>query len=157
VAARPPLPTPIKTRLAESRKHALALKALLEATPKEAFVEAVAEGSVDALVTKVYPLERAFEILVNFVVELAGLGLQLAELVPEGSSARVLEQLEAEGVVSKSRRDRLVAIYRVRNEMQHAYPDVAVQATYDAARSLLDELGGFFNDYARWLRKLGYG
>jgi hypothetical protein len=54
VAARPPLPTPIKTRLAETRKHALALKKLLEETSKQDFVAAVAEGSTDALLTKVY-------------------------------------------------------------------------------------------------------
>jgi uncharacterized protein YutE (UPF0331/DUF86 family) len=152
-----PLPMPIKTRLAETRKHTLALKALVEGTTRETFVAAVAQGSPDALVTTVYPLERAFEILVNLVVELAELGLQLAEIVPPGSGAKVLDQLAAEGVISKSRRERLAAIYRARNEMQHAYPDVGAQATYDAADALLDELGGFFGDYARWLRGLGYG
>jgi uncharacterized protein YutE (UPF0331/DUF86 family) len=157
MAARPPLPTPIKTRLAETRKHALALKMLLESTTKEDFAAAVADGSADALMAKVYPLERAFEILVNLVVELAELGLQLAEIVPDASSAKVLKQLESEGVVSKSRRERLAAIYRARSEMQHAYPDVGAHATYEAAQSLFDELGGFFGDYARWLRELGYG
>jgi uncharacterized protein YutE (UPF0331/DUF86 family) len=130
---------------------------MLEETSKQEFAAAVAEGSTEALLTKVYPVERGFEILVNFVVELAELGLQLAGLVPDGSSAKVLGQLETEGVISKSRRERLVAIYRARNEMQHAYPDVVANATYDAAHSLLNELAGFFRDYARWLRELGYG
>jgi predicted nucleotidyltransferase len=94
---------------------------------------------------------------VDVLVRIRGGWKEQPELVPEGSSTKVLEQLEAEGVISKSRRERLAAIYRVRNEMQHAYPDVAIHATYEAARSLLDELGGFFNDYARWLRELGYG
>jgi uncharacterized protein YutE (UPF0331/DUF86 family) len=152
-----PLPMPIKTRLAETRKHALALKALVEGTTRETFVAAVAQGSPDALLTTVYPLERAFEILVKFVVELTELGLQIAEIVPGGSGAKVLDQLAAEGVISKSRRERLAAIYRARNEMQHAYPDVGAQATYDAAGALLEELGGFLGDYARWLRGLGYG
>jgi uncharacterized protein YutE (UPF0331/DUF86 family) len=157
VTAPAPLPTPIKTRLAETRKHALALKSLLEQTTKEAFVAAAREGSPDALVTKVYPLERPFEILVNFVVELAEHGLRLADIVPDRSSAKVLEQLESAGVISKSRRARLAAMYRARSEMQHAYPDVVAASTYDAAQSLLPELGGFFGDYARWLRELGYG
>jgi len=152
-----PLPMPIKTLLAETRKHALALKALVEGTTRETFVAAVAQGSPDALLTTVYPLERAFEILVRFVVELTELGLQIAEIVPGGSGAKVLDQLVAEGVISKSRRERLAAIYRARNEMQHAYPDVGAQATYDAAGALLEELGGFLGDYARWLRGLGYG
>jgi hypothetical protein len=83
VAARAPLPTPVKTRLAETdRKHALTLKKLLEETSKQEFVAAVAEGSTDALLTKVYPLERAFEILVNFVVELAALGSSLPRSFP---------------------------------------------------------------------------
>jgi hypothetical protein len=94
---------------------------------------------------------------VTFVVELAALGLRLAEIVPEGSSAQVLRQLESERVISKSRRERLAAIYRARSEMQNAYPDVGANATYDAARALLDELAGFFQDYARWVRELGYG
>ena len=157
MTSRPSLPNPIKTRLAETRKHALALKALLEATTKEEFAAAVADGSPEALTTKVYPLERAFEILVNFVVELSELGLQLANVVPDVSSAKVLKQLENEGVLAKARRERLASIYRARSQMQHGYPDVRTIATYDAARSLLDELGGFFNDYARWLRKLGHG
>lgn len=130
---------------------------MLEDTSKQEFVAAVSDGSTEALLTKVYPLERAFEILVNFVVELAELGLEVAEIVPDGSRAKVLQQLETEGVISKSRRERLVAIYRAHNEMQHAYPDVVANATYDAARSLLDEMAGFFRDYARWLRGLGYG
>jgi uncharacterized protein YutE (UPF0331/DUF86 family) len=153
----PSLPRPIKTRLAEARKHALALKAMLERTTRDGFVTAAREGTPDALVSTVYPLERAFEILVNYVVELAGHGLRLANVVPDGSSAKVLAQLEGEGVISKSRRARLAAIYRARSEMQHAYPDVIAGSTYDAAQSLLSDLGGFFSDYARWLRELGYG
>jgi hypothetical protein len=60
-------------------------------------------------------------------------------------------------VISKSRQERLAVIYRARSEMQHAYPDVVADTTYDAASALLVELGGFFRDCARWLRELGYG
>ena len=151
------LPRPVKTRLADAPKHALALKTLMERTTKDQFVAAARDGSPELLVATVYPLERSFEILVNYVVELSELGLRVAEIVADGSSAKVLLQLEREGVISQSRRGRLAAIYRARSEMQHAYPDVVASSTYDAARSLLDELGGFFRDYARWLRELGYG
>ena len=51
--------------------------------------------------------------------------------------------------------ERPAAIYRARNEMQHAYPDVAAASTYEAARALLEELGGFFSDCATWMRRLG--
>jgi hypothetical protein len=157
VTDRPSLPRPVKTRLADARKHVLALKALLERTTKDEFVVAVRDGSPELLVATVYPLERSFEILVNYVVELSELGLQVADVVPDGSSAKVLQQLERESVISKSRSARLAAVYRARSEMQHAYPDVVAAFTYDAARTLLDELAGFFRDYARWMRKLGYG
>jgi hypothetical protein len=96
-------------------------------------------------------------VLVNFLVELAELGIELAGSVPESSKAKVLGQLETLGVISKTRRRKLAEIYRVRTEMQHAYPDVRAPAVYDAAAALLDELPGFFGDYARWLRELGYG
>jgi uncharacterized protein YutE (UPF0331/DUF86 family) len=152
-----PLPAPIATRLAETRKHALALKAVLERTTGSNYAAAAAEGSIDALVGTVYPLERAFEILTNFVVELAERGLPLAGETPAPSKVKVLSQLEAAGVISSARRDALDAVYRVRNDMQHMYPDVRAHAVYEAAETLLVELPRFFADYARWLRGLGYG
>lgn len=151
------LPAPIKTRPAEARRHALALKAILDGTTVAEYLAAAKTGSPDALVSTVYPLERAFEILASFVVELAEEGLKLAGIVPESSGAKILRQLETAKVISRNRREQLAAIHGVRNEMQHLYPDIRAQAVYGAAGSLLAELGGFFADYASWLRKLGYG
>lgn len=152
-----PLPKPIKTRLAETRKHALALKWLLGGITKAQYAAAAKGGSSEELIAFVYPLERAFEILANFVVELSELGLELAGAVPDSSKAKVLQQLEPAGVISKPRRRKLVEIYGVRNEMQHLYPDIRAEAVHDAATELLAELPGFFGDYARWMRELGYG
>lgn len=151
------LPAPIKTRLAEARKHALALKTILEGTTEARYLAAARSGSAEALVSTVYPLERAFEILANFVVELAEEGLEVAGIVPDSSGAKVLRQLETAKVISRNRREKLAAIHGVRNEMQHLYPDIRAQTVHGAAAALLHELGGFFADYGSWLRKLGYG
>jgi uncharacterized protein YutE (UPF0331/DUF86 family) len=152
-----PLPTPITTRLEETRKHALALKAVLEAKTGADYAAAASDGSIDALVATVYPLERAFEILTNLVVELAEQGLTLSGRVPDGSKVKVLGQLVDAGAIAAGTRDSLVFVYRVRNDMQHMYPDVRAPAVYEAAQRLLAELPRFFGDYARWMRELGYG
>lgn len=151
------LPAPVRARLADTRRHASALQAALGAATVEEFVTAARSGQADSLIRVVYPLERAFEILENYVIELAKLGLSLANVVPEQSGAKALGQLESEGVIGSGRRGKLVGIHDTRNRMQHDYPDVRAKAVYEAAGALLDELGPFFRDYANWLRRLGYG
>lgn len=104
----------------------------------------------------VYPLERAFEIVDNYVVELAALGL--AECGIESLDApRNLARLRKEGAIGGMRCRNLARIHRVRNELAHEYPDVRAQAVYEAAQLLAGELPGFFRDYAAWMRRLGFG
>jgi uncharacterized protein YutE (UPF0331/DUF86 family) len=151
------LPAPVRTRLAATRKHVFALKAVLESSTRADFAAAVDGATSEDLIQVVYPLERALEILTNLALELAELGLELAGIAPDRSKSKVLAQLEREGAISRPRRLELTRIYELRNRLQHAYPDVAAPDVYDAAAALLAELPGFLGDYARWLRRLGYG
>ena len=151
-----PLPRKIKVRLADTRRHYRALVLGLDTVSADEFARAAREGDTESLTRTVYPIERAFEVVVNYVAELVALWLAEAGL-PASSGPDDLRRLEAEGVIARARRDNLTRIHRVRNELAHEYPDVRARSVYEAAQLLAAELPGFFREYAAWMRKLGFG
>lgn len=116
----------------------------------------MASGGKDELTKSIYPIERPFEIVDDYIVELAQLGLEEMGL-PTGDAPFNLRQLENDGVVGKALRRKIADIHRVRNEAQHDYPDVRAKVIYEAAKELTAEAPKFLSAYARWLRARGYG
>jgi uncharacterized protein YutE (UPF0331/DUF86 family) len=150
------LPRPIKVRLADIRAHYEALALLLEQTPKDRFVEEARRSDPAQLAARIYPLERAFEILVNYVSELNELGLEAAGRTPGDRSAN-LRLLVREDVISSARARIWRGILEARNELQHEYPDVRAGGTYDSAAALVDHLPVYLRNYVAWMRRLGFG
>jgi uncharacterized protein YutE (UPF0331/DUF86 family) len=151
------LPDRIAIRLAALPTHTRTLKRILEQVTEDDYVAALEAFEPDRLLAIVYPLERAFEVLVSFILELAEQGLKLAGVKPESGRKDVLRQLQSAQVISRARCDRLILAYGMRNVVQHQYPDAAPENVYDAAQTVVAELPGFINDYRGWLRRLGYG
>jgi uncharacterized protein YutE (UPF0331/DUF86 family) len=151
------LPHQMRTRLADTRSHYRALVLALDRISAADYEQALTTRDADALTQHAYPLERPFEILDNYIVELARLGLDAAGLDSTGSAPGILTRLHSEGVISESRRKKLRDVHDRRNELQHEYPDARATLVYDAVRVLADELPGFFRDYAKWMRALGFG
>jgi uncharacterized protein YutE (UPF0331/DUF86 family) len=152
----PPLPNAIATRLATLPTHVRTLKGILERAPKEEYVAAVEALDPNRLVATVYPLERGFEVLVSFILELAEQGLKLAGIKPERSRKDVLRQLVEASVISRGRCDKLIHVYGLRNVVQHQYPDATPEDLYGGAQTLMTELPGFIGDYRAWMRRLGH-
>ena len=140
----------MRTRLADTRSHYRALVLALERISAADYEQALATRDADALTQHAYPLERPFEILDNYIVELARLGLDAAGADSTGTAPAILKRLHAEGVISESRRKKLTDVHHRRNELQHE--DAGAALVYEAARLLADELPGFFRDYAKWMR-----
>ena len=143
-------------RLADVRRHYEALTHLLERTSEEQFVGAARTADPEALGGQVYPLERAFEILCNYVSELNELGLEEAGL-SAGDRPTNLRLLEREKVLGSERTRRWRAILEARNELQHEYPDVRAAGVYQAAVDLADDFPAYIRAYVRWMRRLGFG
>jgi uncharacterized protein YutE (UPF0331/DUF86 family) len=108
------------------------------------------------LVRSVYPIERGFEILCNYVAELNELALKEAEIEP-GDRPTSLRLVEGEKAISSSRRRKLGGAFEARNRLAHEYPDLPAADVYRAARDLVGELPGYAADYVAWLRRLGFG
>lgn len=101
------------------------------------------------LTRDVYPLERAFELLNNYVGELVATAVVHAGR-EAGSALQNLRCLAELGGVAKSRAERLGAVHQARNQLQHQYPDVRAPLILEAAETLVTELRPFLRDYARW-------
>jgi uncharacterized protein YutE (UPF0331/DUF86 family) len=142
--------------LADVRRHYEALGHLLERTTQEQFVQASRLANPEQLGSEVYPLERAFEILCNYVAELNELAVEEAGLAP-GDRPRNLRLLEREKVFGPARARRWRGILEARNELQHEYPDIGAAGIYKAAVELAGDLPAYVRDYVAWMRRLGFG
>jgi uncharacterized protein YutE (UPF0331/DUF86 family) len=150
------LPRKIAVRLADVRRHYEALGHILEQTTREEFIRASRLAEPEALAGRVYPLERAFEILSNYVAELNELGLTEAGLEP-GDRPTNLRLLQQERVLSAPRTRRWRGILEARNDLQHEYPDIRAPGIYEAASELAADFPAYVRDYVAWLQQLGFG
>jgi hypothetical protein len=150
------LPRKIAVRLADLRRHYEALGHVLEQTSREEFIRASRLADPEALTGRVYPLERAFEILSNYIAELNELGLAEAGLEP-GDRPANLRLLQREQVLSAGRTRRWRGILEARNELQHEYPDIRASGIYEAASELAGDFPAYVRVYVAWMQRLGFG
>jgi uncharacterized protein YutE (UPF0331/DUF86 family) len=130
-------------------RHLRALQSLLASTDEERFANAARSPDPDVLTRDVYPLERAFEIISNYVAELAKAAVVFLGLEPQ-DAVQNLRRLADEGAIARSRSDRLIDVHRTRNSLAHQYPDVRARIVLQAAATLEREVGPFLRDFTRW-------
>lgn len=156
---RPRPPRDIRVRLADVPRHLNALRYALDVFPDEdAYAEAARAKDPEVLL-RVYAVERPFELLDNYAVELAKLGLEAAGLrdanadMPASACFRLLRD---EGAIGKELCERLVDVHELRNQLAHEYPDVRGRRIYLAARELDLIVRDYFRRYLKWLAALGF-
>jgi uncharacterized protein YutE (UPF0331/DUF86 family) len=93
------------------------------------------------------------------VIELAHRGLIETGAITASDSTTGREDLRSladSGVITKTLRDRLVALHDLRNQLVHEYPDVKAHRLYAAATVLLPVVREFMSRYLTWLADLGF-
>lgn len=152
-------PRPIRTRLADVPRHYKALGYALEQFESEDVYVAAATSTDPKELARVYAVERPFELLENYVIELAHRGLIEAGVITAVDSTtgrEDLRSLAASGVITKTLRDRLLELHELRNQLVHEYPDVKAHRLYAAATGLLPLVRDFIARYLSWLAALGF-
>jgi uncharacterized protein YutE (UPF0331/DUF86 family) len=148
----------IRTRLTDVPRHYKALGYALEQFASEdEYVEAASSKDPREL-ARAYAVERPFELLENYVIELAHRGLvETGAIGAEDSTSgrEDLRSLAELGVITKSLRDRLVRLHELRNQLVHEYPDVKAHRLYEAAIAFLPVVHEFMARYLTWLADLG--
>jgi hypothetical protein len=102
-------------------------------------------------------LERDYEVLINWLDELASRGLSEALRLNtiDKAPGKPFERLREAGAISERSADTLVGLRNVRDGLQHAYPLERAAMLHDAVVRLLPELDRFVDRYERWLTTVG--
>jgi len=150
------LPREIAVRLKDFRPHYEALTVALQQTTAEEFLAAANERTPDELNKRVYPIERSFEILCNYIAELNELGLQVAGVTPGATRRANLRLLAKESVISVALERTLAAVLSARNDLAHEYPDVRATGIYGAAEDLTVAAPEYAAAHVAWMRRLGF-
>lgn len=107
---------------------------------------------------KVAALERDFELLVNWLDELAARGLVEAKRLGalERSTGTNFERLRAAGAISARSAERLNGLRGLRDDLQHSYvPESKAALLHRGVVALVDELDRYIDRYDRWVRRVG--
>jgi uncharacterized protein YutE (UPF0331/DUF86 family) len=153
---QPEVPVPIAQRLRGLIDDLRVIQLLLDEVSFEDYKASLRSRDAIQLARVVYPLERAFEVGSNYVVELARLALkELGATSSDGPTD--LRGLADANIISRRMADQLVDIHRAGNGLQHDYPDVRASTIYPACEQLARLTPSFLRAYSQWLRSLGYG
>lgn len=142
--------------LADLPKHRDALDAAMAEFGQDFDLEALqaaaaSEDPVDR--NKVAVVERDFEVLQNYLLELAERGLSEARRTGREAGttgADPFERMAEIGMIPETAARRLIDLQGTRNVIQHGYP-VAVPALHESVNALRTELGPFVERFSAWL------
>jgi uncharacterized protein YutE (UPF0331/DUF86 family) len=149
------VPAPIAQRLSGLAPALRTLQLALGKVSPSDYKDGVHSRDPGKLIEIVYPLERSFEVVSNYITELTGLALKELSTAPV-DGIRDLEALAGEGVITKQLAEQLADIHRARNDITHEYPDVRASIIYPACEELSRLVHPFLRSYLRWLREIGY-
>lgn len=101
---------------------------------------------------KVSVIEREYEVLLNWLNELAARALAEGQRlgVVEKAPGDPWERLAALGAISARSATRLQEAMDMRNDLGHSYPPAAWRALHEGVRTLLSELDRYLDRVARW-------
>jgi uncharacterized protein YutE (UPF0331/DUF86 family) len=102
---------------------------------------------------KVAVIERQYEVLLNWLHELAARALAEGQRlgVVDKSPAHPWERLAALGVISHESAARLQKAKELRDTLAHAYPPANWKTLYESVLVLADQLDPFLAGFERWL------
>ena len=101
---------------------------------------------------KVAVVEREYEVLLNWLHELAARGLSEGKRlgVVDKSPGHVWERLAALGVISHDSAARLQRAKELRDMLGHAYPPANWRSLHDGVLVLVEELDRYLVSFERW-------
>lgn len=104
---------------------------------------------------RVAVIERQYEVLLNWLHELATRGLAEAQRlgVVDKSPGHSWERFAALGVISHESAERLQAARDLRNALAHAYPPANWKALHEGVLALVDEFDIYLSSFERWVCK----
>jgi uncharacterized protein YutE (UPF0331/DUF86 family) len=106
---------------------------------------------------RVAVVERQYEVLLNWLHELAARGLAEAQRlgVVDKSQGPPWRRLAELGVISYESAERLQEAREIRDALAHAYPPASWKTLHEGVLVLVDEIDPYVASYARWASEEG--
>ncbi|MGI8660148.1 MAG: HepT-like ribonuclease domain-containing protein [Thermoleophilaceae bacterium] len=122
----------------------------------DAFVAAAASDDARER-NKVAAVERNFEVLLNWLDELAARALSEGQRlgVVDKQPGYPWDRLVTLGVISKPSAERLQEAKEMRDVLSHAYPPQRWQALHEGVQTLMKELDSFVDQVGSWAHDQG--
>jgi uncharacterized protein YutE (UPF0331/DUF86 family) len=101
---------------------------------------------------RVAVVERQYEVLLNWLHELAARGLAEGQRlgVVDKSPGHAWERLAALGVISRTSAEHLQEVKEMRDALAHAYPPANWKALHEGVLVLINELDRYLAGFERW-------
>jgi hypothetical protein len=102
---------------------------------------------------RVAVVEREYEVLLNWLHELAARGLAEGQRlgVVDKAPGHPWERMAALGVVSHTSAARLQEVKEMRDALGHAYPPANWKALHEGVLVLVNELDRYLDNFRRWV------
>ncbi len=153
------LKTGIRDRIADVRRHLIALRAAMAEFGEDFDLDAfkIAYASDDPIeLNRVKAVERGVDQLYNYIAELAAFGLELAEIRgrrDETNARHDIDALARIGVLGPERARRLQRLRELRRQLVHEYATATAEQVHEAARIIASEFVPFYDAYRAWIAR----
>ncbi len=108
-------------------------------------------------INRVFTVTGGYLALVNNTAEAIKTGTELVgtNWAPGTGVAGIIETIRADGGFTDQQAKTFIELYRTRNRLQHASPDMQADELHTQVRLLLNHLPRFVKSYLAWLAKHG--
>lgn len=140
---------------AQRRALRTALEAFGEDFDKRAWTHAF-ESDDPRDINRVLAVTGGYTALVKNTIEAIKIGAVLAGLVPTrgmNGAPAVIDAIREDDGVSAEQSEAFISLYRTRNAIQHASPDMQADEMHRQVKLLLRHLPGFVTSFVAWLER----
>lgn len=109
-------------------------------------------------INRVHTVSGGYLALVNNTAEAVRVGAKLTGIEPTAGMRGVpgiIDAIRADGGFTSRQADTFTALYRTRNHLQHASPDIQADEIHRQTQLLLGHLPRFIKSYLAWLETRG--
>jgi uncharacterized protein YutE (UPF0331/DUF86 family) len=115
------------------------------------------ESANPATINQVVEVTGGYQMLVNHLIEALRTGATLAGMAGRQSGRELIAAIRDDGGFSPGQAEVLVALYRTRNRLQHASPDIQADEIHDQVTALLRAFPRLVRSFVDWMARHDVG
>ena len=111
------------------------------------------ESSAPETINQVIEVTGGYQMLVNHLIEALRTGATLAGFAGRPSGRELVAAIRDDGGFSPNQAEVLIELYRTRNRLQHASPDIQADEVHEQVSVLLKTLPRLVRSFVAWMAR----